>query len=76
VSNKKEYPTFARTKSTDSTVATSLIKLLKHYNWLKVTIITDDFTFTGADWKPLTQEIKQVIYAVVMTFSAIITYLL
>ncbi|KAF6020196.1 hypothetical protein EB796_021491 [Bugula neritina] len=62
VSNKKEYPTFARTKSTDSTVATSLIKLLKHYNWLKVTIITDDFTFTGADWKPLTQEIKEISF--------------
>lgn len=57
---KEDYPTFARTRGTDANVATSVLRLLIHYGWKKVTVLTDKFAYTGGDWQPLTNEIKTV----------------
>ncbi|XP_067931824.1 speract receptor-like isoform X2 [Watersipora subatra] len=58
VSNKEDYPTFARTKGTDFNIAIALIRLLNHYNWRKVTIVTDEFREVTDTWHELTEEIK------------------
>lgn len=63
MSDKEEYPTFARTRGTDFNVATAVLRLLKHYGWRKVTIVRDEFSYTGANWTPLTEEIKRVSYS-------------
>uniref|UniRef100_A0A7E4URV4 Guanylate cyclase n=1 Tax=Panagrellus redivivus TaxID=6233 RepID=A0A7E4URV4_PANRE len=39
VSDKKKYPTFARTVPAETAITKALISLLKHYNWHKFTII-------------------------------------
>ncbi|KAI8796774.1 Guanylate cyclase 32E, partial [Biomphalaria glabrata] len=39
VSNRKRYPTFARTKPTDSQICGSVVSILKMFNWNKVTFI-------------------------------------
>lgn len=39
VSDKTLYPTFARTKPTDSQISKSVVSLLRMYNWRKVTFI-------------------------------------
>ncbi|XP_067672620.1 speract receptor-like isoform X2 [Haliotis asinina] len=44
VSNKLEYPTFARTKPTDSQISKSLVSILKLFNWNKVTFLHSNRT--------------------------------
>ncbi|KAK3091527.1 hypothetical protein FSP39_020527 [Pinctada imbricata] len=39
VSDKENYPTFARTKPTDSQVSQSVVSVLKAFNWKKVTFV-------------------------------------
>ncbi|XP_056019225.1 receptor-type guanylate cyclase Gyc76C-like isoform X2 [Ostrea edulis] len=39
VSNKVEYPTFARTKPTASQISASVVCILKKFNWEKITFI-------------------------------------
>lgn len=61
VSNKNRYSTFARSRSTDSTVATAVVKLLKTYNWNKVALVSNYFNLRGEDWTLLQEELKQVV---------------
>ena len=45
LSDKKKFPTFARTFLVDSQVGPSLVSLLKHtYNWTRVAILYQDTT--------------------------------
>lgn len=60
MSDKSQYSTFARSRSTDSTVATAVVKLLKTYNWRKVAIVSNYFNLRGEDWTLLNNEIKEV----------------
>lgn len=39
VSNSEEYPTFARTKPTDSQISESVVSILKQFGWKKITFI-------------------------------------
>ncbi|XP_033630930.1 receptor-type guanylate cyclase Gyc76C-like [Asterias rubens] len=39
VSNKKKFPTFARTVATDTQVTLSVIQLLRHFNWSTVSLV-------------------------------------
>ncbi|XP_038064178.1 receptor-type guanylate cyclase Gyc76C-like [Patiria miniata] len=42
VSDKKVYKTFARTISTDTAVAISVMQLLRHFNWSVVSLVSSD----------------------------------
>lgn len=44
LSDKKLYPTFARTFAVDSQVTPSVISLLKKFNWKRVAIIYENLT--------------------------------
>ena len=39
VSNKVQYPTFARTKPTDSQISQSVVSILETFQWKKITFI-------------------------------------
>ena len=47
VSNKLEYPTFARTKPTASQISASVVCILKKFKWKKVTFIHTSNTENG-----------------------------
>ncbi|XP_076457284.1 speract receptor-like [Babylonia areolata] len=44
VSNKRLYPTFARTKPTDSQISKSVVSLLRMFHWNKVSFIHSNLT--------------------------------
>ncbi|KAL3876608.1 hypothetical protein ACJMK2_034430, partial [Sinanodonta woodiana] len=39
VSNNLSYPTFARTKPTDSQISKSVVSILKRFGWRKITFL-------------------------------------
>lgn len=41
-SNKKDFPTFARTRPPDTQIAKSVVSLLLNYNWTRVTFLHVD----------------------------------
>lgn len=43
-SNKKDFPTFARTRPPDTQISKSVVSLLLHYNWTQV-VFQDIFSF-------------------------------
>ncbi|CAL1527410.1 unnamed protein product, partial [Lymnaea stagnalis] len=50
VSNKEHFPTFARTKPTDSQISGSVVAMLKTFNWNRVTFIhnrADEYSITA-----------------------------
>jgi len=56
VSNKDDYPTFARTKPTDSQISKSVVSVLKRFNWDKITFVHSS--------EPELQHTADAIYAV------------
>ena len=42
MSNKLQYPTFARTKPTDSQISQSVVSILETFQWKKITFIHSD----------------------------------
>ncbi|KAL8576582.1 hypothetical protein ACOMHN_025057 [Nucella lapillus] len=44
VSDKRYYPTFARTKPTDSQISKSVVSLLRMFHWNKVSFIHSNLT--------------------------------
>ena len=55
LSNKKLYPTFARTFAVDSQVTPSVVSLLKKFEWKIVAIIYENLT----KWTDLKDSMKQ-----------------
>ncbi|KAL4241108.1 hypothetical protein ACF0H5_001886 [Mactra antiquata] len=44
VSDKKEYPTFARTKPPDSQISKSVVSVMKQFNWKKITFLYSELS--------------------------------
>ncbi|GFO25488.1 guanylate cyclase [Plakobranchus ocellatus] len=59
VSNRELYPTFARTKPTDSQISGSVVSILKRFNWKRVTFIhqlNEEYNITADTIIKLMQE--------------------
>ncbi|XP_072029839.1 speract receptor-like [Amphiura filiformis] len=59
VSNKQQYPTFARTYPTDTQITASVLALLKYYNWSKISLITANSQDTPK-WQELREYFQEI----------------
>ena len=54
MSDKKLYPTFARTSPPATQVTKSIIALLRHFNWNKFAMVVG----SSAKWQPIAEKMK------------------
>ena len=70
VSNKKRYPTFTRMEPPDTQVTSSVLALLRHYQWTKFTIIYQD----NGRWDTIAEHLKVqvniMIYFITITTTS------
>ncbi|XP_060597382.1 receptor-type guanylate cyclase Gyc76C-like isoform X2 [Ruditapes philippinarum] len=66
VSNNESYPTFARTKPTDSQISKSVVSILKKFKWQKVT-----FVHTS---EPVLQHTADTIYDLMHMYGLEVTF--
>ncbi|XP_071130761.1 guanylate cyclase 32E-like [Mytilus edulis] len=65
VSNKIQYPTFVRTKPTDSQISQSVVSILKTFNWKKITFIHSN----DKEYKHTAETIYQLLLQHNLTVS-------
>ncbi|XP_054159620.1 guanylate cyclase 32E-like [Oppia nitens] len=64
VSNKSIYPTFARTLPPSSKISKSVISLLKHFSWNKISLVVSD--------TPPDRQVEESLISMCQTYGVII----
>lgn len=57
LSDKKIYPTFARTAATGVEISTAIHVLLKHFKWTKVSVILEE----SPHYKPIYKDFQDIL---------------
>ncbi|XP_059177836.1 speract receptor-like [Physella acuta] len=70
VSDKSLYPTFARTKPTDSQISETVVSILQHFKWNRVTFIYNNNT----EYTPTAETILELMVAHKVEVNSVHTY--
>ncbi len=71
-SNKRDFPTFARTRPPDTQIAKSVASLLLAYNWTQVTFLHVDHD--GSAITPIAKTVINTLTMVGIKFNAVETW--